>query len=121
MLDISQYHKMREETHAWYQTIRAIRCPALNNELVHFSAEGFNHLIYKGNRIERIKQDQVTKFKLLKKAKIILEISTTYQEYEESLRQIWKKKFKKMVQESALIHYRDIKLLSQSTGNLEED
>ena len=159
MLDISQYHKMREETHAWYQTIGAIRCPALNNELVHFSAEGFNHLIYKGNRIERIKQDQVTKFKLLKKAKIILEISTTYQEYEESLRQIWKKKFKKMVQESALMHYwgfvaiinnfrikviarqignggkhfwsvipawttsyyRDIKLLSQSTGNLEEN
>ena len=47
MQDISNYEKIREDTQNFYKQIGAIRCPALNNELVHFTAEGFNHLIYK--------------------------------------------------------------------------
>ena len=159
MQDISNYDKIREDAHSFYQKIGAVRCPALNNEVVHFNAEGFNHLIYKGRRRERSKNDQITKFKLLPKAKTIVEISTTHQEYDESLTTIRKKRFGKTVEETTTVkywgfvgiiqnfrvkvivrqigngqkhfwsvipawitsHYRDIKLISQARGNLEED
>lgn len=105
MQDISGYDKLRESSNNFYKKIGAIRCPALNNEFVHFTAEGFNHLMYKGARRERSKNDQVTKFKLLPNAKMIIGISTTYQEYDESLITIRKKKFKKIVEESATAKY----------------
>jgi len=161
MQDISNYNKIRENSHNFYQKIRAIRCPALSNELVHFNAEGFKHLVYKGKgkRRERNKNNQITKFKLLPKAKTIVEISTTYQEYDESLTTVRKKRFKKTVSGMTTIkywgfiaiiqnfrvkvivrqigngqkhfwsvipawttnHYRNIKLISQAKGNLEDD
>ena len=105
MQDISNYEKIREDAHSFYEKIGAIRCPALDNELVHFTAEGFNHLLYKGDRRERSRNDQITKFKLLTKAKTILEISTTYQEYDESLTTVRKKRFKKTVEETATVKY----------------
>ncbi|MBU1091745.1 hypothetical protein KKA27_02705 [Patescibacteria group bacterium] len=105
MQDISNYDKIREDTHNFYQKIRAVRCPVLNNELVHFNAEGFNHLIYKGKRRERNKNNQITKFKLLPKARTIIEISTTYQEYDESLTTVRKKRFKKIVEETTTVKY----------------
>lgn len=69
MQDISSYEKIREAAHNFYQKLGAIRCPALNNEPVHFTAEGFNHLIYKKGRRERNKNEQIMKFKLISKAK----------------------------------------------------
>lgn len=105
MQDISNYEKIREDAHSFYQQKGAISCPALNNELVHFTAEGFNHLIYKGKRRERSKNDQITKFKLLAKAQTIVEISTTYQEYDESFTTIRRKRFKKIVGETATVKY----------------
>ena len=105
MQDISNYDKIREDAHNFYQKIGAIRCPALNNELVHFIAEGFNHLIYKGKRRERSKNDQITKFKLLPKAKNLIGLATTYQEYDESITEVRKKRFKKIVQETATVRY----------------
>lgn len=105
MQDISNYHKLREDAENFCKKIQAIRCPALNNELVHFTAEGFNHLMYKGSRHERSKNDQITKFRLLAKAKIIMEISTTYQEFDESLMTIRKKRFKRTIEESTTVKY----------------
>lgn len=105
MQDISNYDKLREDTHNFYKNIGTIRCPALNNEPVHFTAEGFNHLIYKGNRRERSKDDQIMKFKLLPKAKTVIEVSTTYQEYDESPTTVRKRRFKKTVQEPAIVKY----------------
>ena len=97
MQDISNYQIIRKNAYNFYRKIGRIRCSALNNEFVHFNAEGFNHLIYKRKRSERNKNDQIMKFKLLPKAKHIIEISTTYQEYDESLTEIDRKKFKKKV------------------------
>ena len=105
MQDISNYDKMREDAHNFYQKIGIIRCPALNNEPVHFTAEGLNHLVYKSSRSERNRNDQITKFKLLSKAKTIIGITTTYQEYDESLTTVRRKRFKKIVQESATVKY----------------
>lgn len=105
MQDISNYEKIREDTNNFYKQIGVIRCLALNNELVHFTAEGFNHLIFKGRRRERSKNDQITKFKLLTKAKTLLELTTTYQEYDESYTTIRKKRFKKIIDETATVKY----------------
>ncbi len=105
MQDISNYEKIREDALNFYQKIRDIRCPALNNELVHFTSEGFNHLVYKGRRTERSKNDQITKFKLLPRAKKLVEIATTYQEYDEGLIEIRRKRFKKVVYESVSVKY----------------
>ena len=159
MQDISNYEKIRENAYNFYQKIGTIRCLALNNELIHFTAEGFNHLIYKGKRHERIKNDQITKFKLLPRAKNLIGLTTTYQEYDESLTTIRKKRFKRTIEEATTVkywgfvaimqnfrikvivrqisngqkhfwsaipawitnHYRNIKLISQAKGNLEED
>mgnify|MGYP000936067658 CR=1 FL=1 len=105
MQDTSNYDKLRESSENFYKKIGAIRCPAFNNELVHFTAEGFNHLVYKGPRHERSQNDQITKFKLLPNAKNIIEISTTFQEYDESLIMVRKKRFKKIAEESSTVKY----------------
>jgi len=105
MQDISNYAKMREDAHSFYEKVGSVRCPALQNEQVYFTSEGFNHLMYKGARTERSKNDQITKFKLLPKAKRIIEVSTTYQEYDEGITDIRRKKHKHTVQESAPVRY----------------
>ena len=65
MVDISNYDKLREDAHKFYGTIGSVAAPALGGERVHFSAEGFNHLIFKGARSEREKSSQILRFKLL--------------------------------------------------------
>ena len=105
MGDISNYEKIRENAQDFYEKIGRVRCPAFNNDFVHFNAEGFNHLVYKRKRRERKKEVQIMKFKLLQKAKNIVEIATTYQEYDESLTNVRKKKRKKTISESATARY----------------
>ncbi len=68
-----------------YNKIQTVRCPALNHQIVHFSSEGFNHLIYKRKRKERTRKVQAIKLRLLPKAHKLIEISTTYQEYDERI------------------------------------
>jgi hypothetical protein len=121
MSNEANYEKIREEGESFYRKIGKIRCPALNGELVHFNSEGFNHLIYKGNRSERNRHDQITKLKLLPKAKKLVEISTTYQEYEEAVKELRVQKFKKIVRESKIVKYWDIRFLSNMKGNPEDD
>ena len=142
-----------------YSSFEKILCPALGNKFVHFTSEGFNHLVYRGAGKERDQRVQIMKFELLGKAKQILEISTTYQEYEESLRYIKIQRHGKYVCENAMFqmwgfvaiinkfrvkvvvkkvgngkiefysvipawitkHYRDIKLIETSKGNLETE
>ena len=58
-----------------YQGFPNTLCASLNNEVVHFTAEGLNHLIYKSSRSERNRNDQITKFKLLSKAKTRIDCS----------------------------------------------
>lgn len=72
---------------------------------MHFTAEGFNHIIYKGKRRERSKNDQITKFKLLPKTQTVVSISTTYQEYDESFTTIRRKRFKRTIEETATVKY----------------
>jgi len=159
MSDVSNYEKVKEDAANFYKMIGRVRCPALNDEYVHFTSEGFNHLIYKNERRERDRGVQIMKFKLLSKAKVLVSTSSTYQEYDESLREARRKQKKKVVSGTCVVrywgfvaiikdyrikvvvrqlgngqkhfwsvipawsksHYKDIKLISKSKGNLEED
>lgn len=105
MTDELEYHSIRENTLNYYNQREHIRCPALNNEIVHFTSEGFNHLIYKGDRSERDKSVQILKFNLFPRALEIICLSTTYQEYDEGIKNIRKKKHKRTVIESATVKY----------------
>lgn len=104
MQDISNYCKIKENADSFYKKIGRINCPAFNNEAVYFNSEGFNHLIFK-KKSERNKNDQITKFKLLPIARDIISISTTFQEYDEGLVEILRKKFKRKVKETCSVRY----------------
>lgn len=105
MTDISNYNSIREDAHRFYKSIGRIPCPAFNNENVHFTSEGFNHLIYKNSRRERDKSVQIMKFKLLSRAKLIVERLSLYQEYDEGLITIKKKKKRKTHEITTTVRY----------------
>jgi hypothetical protein len=46
------YNK-REEAEEFYKAVGSVRCPALGGECVHFTSEGFNHLISSTRRERR--------------------------------------------------------------------
>lgn len=94
MVDISNYDSLRDDTRAWYKSLKPIQSPALNN-LVHFTSEGFEHIIFKRARAERDKSSQMMRLKLLPRAVKLIEQSTTFQEYEETIKQFAVKRRKK--------------------------
>ena len=64
------YTAAREQAEEFYKSVGNVRCPALGGECVHFTSEGFNHLIYKSGKKEpRSKPVQIMKFEMLSKAK----------------------------------------------------
>ncbi|OGH67580.1 MAG: hypothetical protein A3C15_04015 [Candidatus Magasanikbacteria bacterium RIFCSPHIGHO2_02_FULL_50_9b] len=61
-----------------YKSFTPVRCPYFN-ELVHFNAQGLEHLKFKRGGVERLPQDQYMRFKLLHLAPEILKLSRTVQ------------------------------------------
>lgn len=115
MPDELEYSHVREKTLNFYNQKEHVRCPALDNEIVHFTSEGFNHLVYKGDRSERDKSVQILKFNLFSKAIEIIAISTTHQEYDEGMKNIKKKKHKRIIFESATVKYWGLVAIIRST------
>jgi hypothetical protein len=99
------YIKEREGAQKLYNTFQSVKCPALGGQSVYFTSEGFNHLVYKSARSERSRKDQIGRFHVLDLAKEIIDISTTYQEYEEKLQEVEVKIKKKRVKETKPIYY----------------
>lgn len=125
MNDASNYENLRNDTHVWFQLLKPIHSPALK-ELVHFTSEGFEHIIYKRARSERDKSSQIMRFKLLPRAIALIALSTTYQEYEETIKSFQVKRKKKRTQESKTVRYwgiiaivenRKIKVIIRKIGN----
>lgn len=52
MDDVSNYEKLREDAQKFYIGTHPIQSPALG-EFVYLTAEGFNHIVFKGSRSER--------------------------------------------------------------------
>lgn len=128
MEGLPNYSIIREKADIFYHGINHIRCPALNNDIINFSAEGFRHLMYKGQKRiqERDRDVQIMKFKLLPRAKMILEVATTFQEYQENLVEIKKKKHKRVIFENTIARYwgfvaiirdRRVKVIVKQIGN----
>lgn len=75
-----QYEKERTKGEVLYTTLKPVKCKAIEGEMVHFTSEGFNHIVYKRKKKERGKGDQVMRFRCLDLARKILECTTTLQE-----------------------------------------
>jgi len=125
MEDLSNYEKLKEDAQNFYKEIGGIRFPALNS-FIHFDSEGFNHIVFKKARSEREKSSQILRFKLLPLAKKLIEISTTYQEFEETLKEFEFKNHKKKIRKSksvkywgviAIINNRKIKVVLRKIGD----
>lgn len=125
MEDVSNYEKLREDAQKFYISMRPIQSLALG-EYVYFTAEGFNHLIFKGPRSERERPSQILRFKLLPKAIKLIKLSTTFQEYEETLKDFEVKSYKKKIRKSkpvkywgiiAIIDGRKIKVILRKIGD----
>ena len=104
MEDLSNYEKLRADAQKFYAGIGKIFSPAFNQD-IYFNAEGFNHIIFKGSRSEREKSSQVLRFKLLALAVKLIKLSTTYQEFEETLKEFEVKSFKQKTNKSKAVQY----------------
>jgi hypothetical protein len=125
MDDVSNYDNLRDDTRTWFQTLKPVHSPALGGA-IQFTSEGFEHIIYKRARAERERTSQMMRLKLLPRAVALIELSTTYQEYEESIKRFEVKRHKKRMQESKTVRYwgiiaiienRKIKVIVRKIGN----
>jgi len=104
MSHASNYDTLRNDTQVWFQKLKPVYSEALQ-QVVHFTSESFQHIIYKRARAERDKASQIMRFKLLPRAVSLVELSTTFQEYEEEMKSFEIKKRKKRVQQSKKVQY----------------
>ena len=125
MEDLSNYEKLKGDATKFYNAVGKIFSPALDRE-IHFNAEGFNHIIFKGSRSEREKPSQVLRFKLLALAVKLVKVSTTHQEFEETLKEFEVKSYKKRVKKIKSVRYwgiiasidgRKIKVIIRQVGD----
>lgn len=104
MDDLSNYEKLRPDSHIYFVSLKPIYSQALE-ETVYFSAEGFNHIVFKGSRRERERSSQIMRFKLLPRAVGLVSLSTTFQEYEETLKEFVVKIRKSRVKKTKRVQY----------------
>jgi hypothetical protein len=95
--------KLRNKTQALYGEIGETYCPALKGK-VHFSAEGFNHLLYSGKR-ERTADIQEVKLQLVRFVNELISTTATIQEQDERQEMVHKKRYKKLSKEWSVIRY----------------
>ena len=125
MEDVSNYEKLKENAQNFYSQIGSVFSPAFK-EKVYFTSEGFNHIIFKSSRTEREKSSQILRFELLPLAIRLLRESTTYQEFEETIKEVEVKIFKQKVKKTkpvkywgiiAIIDGRKIKVIIRKVGD----
>jgi IS4 transposase len=104
MEDVSNYEKLHADAQKLYGSTPPVLSPALG-EYVHFTAEGFNHIIFKGSRRERERPSQIMRFKLFPRAVKLIALSTTYQEYEETIKEFEVKSHKQKVRKAKPVKY----------------
>jgi hypothetical protein len=125
MIDTSNYDKIRSDAERYYVTLPDVHCPALST-VISFTSSGFNHLVFKGDRAERDRDSQMMRFKLLPQAYKLIGLTTTYQEYEDSLKEFRVRKHKKRELVTKQVQYwgliaiignRKIKVILRKVGN----
>ena len=125
MAETSEYERQKSVAQAFYAGTKAVLSPALG-ERVSFTAEGFNHILFKGSRSERERSSQIMRFKLLPRAIRLIEHANTFQEFEETIREYEVKVRKKRRLKTKLVRYwgiiaifeeRKIKVILRKIGN----
>ena len=104
MEDISNYEKLRGDAQKFYSEIGGVFSPAFNQS-INFNSEGFNHIIFKSHRTERERPSQILRFKLLPLAVKLIKTSTTYQEFEETLKEFEIESYGKKSRKSKPVKY----------------
>lgn len=104
MEDLSNYEKLREDAQKFYSAIGSIFSPAFNQK-IYFTSEGFNHIVFKNPRSERERSSQILRFKLLPLVLKLVKVSTTYQEFEETIKEFEVKSYKKKIKKSRSVSY----------------
>ena len=104
MEDLSNYEKLRQDAQKFYSQIGHAFSPVFSQNIC-FNAEGFNHIILKGSRKERERPSQILRFKLLSLATKLIGLSTTYQEFEETIKDFEIKSHKKRVHKTIPVRY----------------
>jgi hypothetical protein len=121
----SDYDKWRSEAQDLYARTKPVRSPALG-EHVRFTAEGFNHIIFKRANLERERPSQIMRFKLLSRAIRLIAHANIFQEFEETSKDIEVKTGKRRVMRTRIIAYwgiiaifegRKIKVVLRKIGN----
>jgi hypothetical protein len=81
-IDEKRFEQLKEQVKQLYSSLGEIRCPYFD-ENVHFSAEGFYHILYKGsaNPKKRDPKSQIMRLKLFKLAPKLLGLTKTLQDY----------------------------------------
>lgn len=101
---VNDYHEIRANAAELYASFKKVYCPAIAGD-IHFTSEGFNHLIYERARKERDKKTQILRFDMLDKAKFTLKTSTTYQEYEENMESRKVNRYGKLISMNVIVRY----------------
>lgn len=104
MEDRSEYEKLRDTAQALIAATKPVYSPALDQE-VSFTAEGFNHILFKGSRSEREYPSQIMRFKLLPRAIRLIAFANTFQEFEETIKEFEVKARKKRVKKAKAVRY----------------
>ena len=104
MEDLSNYDKLKGDAQNFYNNIGKVVSPALKQE-IYFNSEGFNHIVFKGSRSERERPSQILRFKLLYLAVKLIKLSTTYQEFEETLKEFDVQSYKKRIRKTKPVRY----------------
>jgi hypothetical protein len=121
----TDYEKQREAAQAHYALAKPILFPALNEE-VRFTAEGFNHIIFKRGSLERERSSQIMRFKLLPRAIRLIAHANIFQEFEESAQAFPTKMHKRRETRTKIVSYwgiiaifegRKIKVILRKIGN----
>jgi len=126
MEELAAYDEAKKGAQILYQSIGRLSCPALNRE-IHFTSEGFNHIIYAKGGIERDKSSQMLRFNLLPLAVQLVKQAATYQEYEQTVKEFEAKgKKKKKTRQVKPVRYwgligiiegRKIRVIIKQIGN----
>jgi hypothetical protein len=66
------FSKIVEERRSYYKSIVSVFCPILE-ETIYFTAEGFNHLLFKSNRTPRNLSERYMKLMCLEFASVVIE------------------------------------------------
>ncbi|MBX9803403.1 MAG: hypothetical protein K2Y04_11640 [Caulobacteraceae bacterium] len=125
MEETSDYEPQKAVAQEIYARTKPVHSPAIG-ELVTFTAEGFNHVLFKGRRSERERSSQIMRFKLLPWAIRLIKHANTFQEFEETNREYEVKVRKRRRLKTKLVRYwgiiaifqeRKIKVILRKIGN----